>query len=430
MTNPSVFKPAAWVHSSNIYEVNLRQYSKAGTFHAFAQHLPRLKSMGVEIIWFMPVTPISEKNRKGTLGSYYACSSYVQTNPEFGTIDEFKLLVKRIHELGMKVIIDWVANHTGWDHEWTISHPEFYTQDHHGNFKPPVDNWEDVIHLNFHNPALRKAMIEAMKFWVNECGIDGFRCDMAMLVPVDFWMQARTALDQIRPLFWLGEFDQWNDEPFAHVFDVSYTWHWMHISEEFYKKGHRIVELDKALNGYQQKQPAHHLHSFFTSNHDENSWNGSEYEKYGEFALPLAVFSCTWAGVPLIYSGQELPNNKRLQFFDKDEIEWTDDSPRLHSFYQKLLHLRKQHAVFAGSNNAGITWRIATTQPNNIFCFFRKNGDNELLVLLNFSDKQIECELHDMRVRGNFVELFTGATHNSADTFVLEKWGYLVLSKA
>ncbi len=424
----TVFKPAAWVHSTNIYEVNLRQYTAAGTFAAFANHLPRLKEMGVEVLWFMPVTPISVKNRKGTLGSYYACSSYVQTNPEFGTIDEFKALVQQIHALGMKVIIDWVANHTGWDHEWTVSNPEYYTQDHQGNFKPPVDNWEDVIHLNFYNPALRKAMIDAMQFWVKECGIDGFRCDMAMLVPADFWVEARRALDQIRPLFWLGEFDQWNDEPYAHAFDVSYSWHWMHISEEYYKNHRRIVELDKVLSGYRQKQPTHHLRSFFTSNHDENSWNGSEYEKYGNMALPLAVFSCTWDGIPLVYSGQELPNKKRLQFFDKDEIEWTA-APALHQFYQTLLQLRKQNPALQSGHEQGITWRIATDHPDQVFCFVRKNKEDEVLVMLNFSDQAVHFQLHDMRVRGMFKDIFTAEQIQSTDQLLLEPWSYKVMVK-
>ena len=423
---PTDFKPAEWVHSTNIYEVNLRQYTAEGTFVAFAKHLPRLKDMGVEVIWLMPVTPISVKNRKGTVGSYYACSSYVDTNKEFGTIDEFIQLVNEIHELGMKVIIDWVANHTGWDHEWTITHPEFYTQDHEGNFKPPVENWEDVIHLNFHNTAMRKAMINAMKFWVGECKIDGFRCDMAMLVPVDFWIEARTELDQLKKLFWLGEFDQWNDEAFAHVFDVSYSWHWMHTTQEFYQKHQHIVELDKALNGYQHKQPFQHIRSFFTSNHDENSWNGSEYEKYGEMAIPLAVFSCTWNGIPLIYSGQELPNKKRLQFFDKDEIEWTD-KPALHNFYKKLLLLRKQHPALLNGHRDVITWRIATDHPNQLFCFVRKNKEQEIIVVLNFSPKKINFHLHDLRVRGEFTNVFTGNTKNAADNFSIEPWGYKIL---
>lgn len=421
-------KPAEWVHSTNIYEVNLRQYTAEGTFKSFAKHLPRLKDMGVEVIWLMPVTPISVKNRKGTLGSYYACSSFVNTNPEFGSIDEFKQLVENIHSLGMKVIIDWVANHTGWDHEWTISHPDYYSLDHAGNFVPPVENWEDVIHLNFYNHNLRLAMIDAMKFWVEECKIDGFRCDMAMLVPVDFWHQARTVLDQIKKLFWLGEFDQWNEEIYAHVFDVSYTWHWMHKTEVFYEKDRRLTELDKALNHYQLKKPFQHIRSFFTSNHDENSWNGTEYEKYGKMAIPLAVFSCTWNGIPLIYSGQELPNKKRLQFFDKDEIIWTDN-PELHQFYKTLLALRKVHPALLAGHKDVITWRIATDHPDQLFCFVRKNKEREVVVVLNFSDLQLNFSLRDLRVRGEFLNVLNGENRNSTDDFDIDPWGYIILTK-
>ncbi len=314
------------------------------------------------------------------------------------------------------------------DHEWTITHPEYYTQDHHGKFKPPVENWEDVIHLNFHNPATRRAMIDAMKFWVEECEIDGFRCDMAMLVPVDFWREARTELDQLKKLFWLGEFDQWNDESFAHVFDVSYSWHWMHITEEFYKKHLPIVELDKALYGYQHKQPFQHIRSFFTSNHDENSWNGSEYEKYGEMAILFAVFSCTWNGIPLIYSGQEQPNSKRLHFFDKDEIVWADH-PQLHEFYKILLNLRHQHPALLSGHKDVITWRIATDHPHQLFCFVRKNKDKEIIVVLNFSDKKINYHLHDLRVRGEFKNVLTGRSKNISDSFTIDPWGYKIMAK-
>lgn len=424
----TAFTPVNWAHSTNIYEVNLRQYTAEGTFAAFAKHLPRLKDMGVEVIWFMPVTPISQKNRKGSLGSYYACSSYVKTNPEFGTIDEFKNLVNQIHDFGMKVIIDWVANHTGWDHEWTITHPEYYSQDHSGNFKPPVENWEDVIHLNFYNPALRKAMIDAMNFWVADCGIDGFRCDMAMLVPVDFWREARTSLEQEKTLFWLGEFDQWNDEAYAEVFDVSYTWHWMHITEEFGKGHKKMFELDQVLTAYQQKKPYQHMHAFFTSNHDENSWNGTEYEKYGNLAIPLAVFSCMWNGVPLIYSGQELPNAKRLSFFDKDEIEWTAN-PKLHELYKKLLQLKKEHSALLVAHKDVITWRIATDHPEELFCFVRINKEKAVVVTLNFSDKPMTFQLHDLRVRGEMKNEFTGERKDATAEFSIEPWSYHIMSK-
>lgn len=418
-----------WVTTTNIYEVNLRQYTKEGTFKAFAKHLPRLKDMGVEVIWLMPITPISFKNRKGTLGSYYACSSYVQTNPEFGTMDEFKSLVHQIHGLGMKVIIDWVANHTGWDHEWTVAHPEYYNKNADGTFKPPVENWEDVIHLNFNNPALREAMIDAMKFWVEECDIDGFRCDMAMLVPLDFWMQARKDLDAVRPLFWLGEFDQWGgDEPYASAFDVSYSWHWMHVSETFYKSKSKLALLDDALGGYQLKQPYKHIRSFFTTNHDENSWNGTEYEKYGDAALPFAVFSCMWNGIPLIYSGQELPNQKRLAFFDKDEIKWKA-TPKLHQFYQTLLRFRKQHPALKAASRSVITWRIATTQLDELFSFVRKAGTREVITIINLSNQKLKFHINDNRLAGSFIDLFTSKEHSITDQFSIAPWGYLILHK-
>ncbi len=414
---------------TNIYEVNLRQYTAEGTFTAFAAHVPRLKDMGVEIIWFMPVTPISVKNRKGTLGSYYACSSYVQTNPEYGTLDEFKQLVQLIHDHGMKVIIDWVANHTGWDHEWTVAHPEYYNTNADGSFKPPVENWEDVIHLNFNNPALRTAMIEAMKFWVEECNIDGFRCDMAMLVPLDFWMEARKELDAVGTLFWLGEFDQWgSDEPYASAFDVSYSWHWMHVSETFYKHKQRVYVLDNALTAYQSKQPYKHMRAFFTSNHDENSWNGTEYEKYGDAALPLAVFSCMWNGIPLIYSGQELPNQKRLQFFDKDEIKWKG-TPKLHNFYKTLLTFRKQHPALKAADRRVITWRISTSDNEHLFSFVRKVSNREVVTILNFSDTKIKFQINDTRIGGGYTDLFTDKAHSLAETFSIPAWGYMVLHK-
>jgi glycosidase len=418
-----------WISTTNIYEVNLRQYTKEGTFHAFSRHLPRLKDMGVEVIWFMPVTPISVKNRKGTLGSYYACSSYVQTNSEFGTIDEFKLLVQQIHSLGMKVIIDWVANHTGWDHEWTIAHPEYYNKNEDGSFKPPVENWEDVIHLDFTNSQLREAMIDAMKFWVDECDIDGFRCDMAMLVPLDFWIQARIELDAVRPLFWLGEFDQWGiDEPYAMIFDVSYSWHWMHITELFWKNKLKLYALDQVLSGYQQKQPYDHIRSFFTTNHDENSWNGTEYEKYGDAALTFAVLSCMWNGIPLIYSGQELPNQKRLAFFDKDEIHWKT-TPRLHQFYQTLLRFRKQHPALKAASRSVITWRIATTELEHLFSFVRKAGTREVITILNLSNHRQKFHINDSRLAGSFIDLFTNKEHSINEQFILPPWGYLILHK-
>jgi len=303
------FSTVNWAKGSNIYEVNIRQYTKEGTFAAFAKHLPRLKEMGVEMIWLMPITPISQKVRQGKLGSYYACSSYTSINPEFGSLKDFKNLVNESHQLGFKIIIDWVANHTGWDHHWTFEHPDWYRKDAGGGFTE-INGWHDVIDLDFSKEPMRIALTKAMKYWVKECNIDGFRCDMAHLVPLDFWINARKECDAIKPLFWLAECD----EPNYHAaFDSSYAWNWMHITEKIGKQEASLHDVRNCLHNYSQ-YPNQAIKLFFTSNHDENSWNGTEIEKYGKFVKAWSVFTATWKGMPLIYSGQEIPNDRRLAF--------------------------------------------------------------------------------------------------------------------
>ena len=325
------FKPVDWSHSTNIYEVNVRQFTEEGTFNAFAQHLPRLKEMGVKTLWFMPITPIAQKNKKGSLGSYYACSDYTSVNTEFGTLEDFKNLVKQAHEMGFKVIIDWVANHTGWDHKWTKEHPEYYLKDTAtGDFKI-ASGMDDIIELDFSKPALRKAMKEAMQYWVSECDIDGFRCDLAFWVGLDFWKEARKELDAVKPLFWLGEFDELEKPEYGEAFDASYTWTWMHRTEDFYKQQLTVDTLLSALKKYDDLGDST-MRAWFTSNHDENSWNGTEFEKYGEMAKALDVVSATWNGIQLIYGGQEASNTKRIKFFDKETIDWQDKN-RMSSFY-------------------------------------------------------------------------------------------------
>ncbi|MEO8584346.1 MAG: alpha-amylase family glycosyl hydrolase, partial [Flavitalea sp.] len=291
------FEPAEWSLNTNIYEVNLRQYTVEGTFAAFSKELPRLRNMGVEVLWFMPVTPISVEKKMGELGSYYACSSYVQTNSEFGSVEDFKSLVQQCHDLGFKVIIDWVANHTGWDHEWTKTNPEFYKRNSDGEF---YDNngWLDVIDLNYYDQTMRKTMISAMEFWVRKCNIDGFRCDMAHLIPLDFWRNARQHLDNVKKLFWLAETEDLN---YQTVFDCSYAWSFMHQSENVMRGEIPVTGIRNLLAAYLQKKLPQSNHAFFTSNHDENSWNGTEFEKYGYATMCMNTFVCTWIGITLLY---------------------------------------------------------------------------------------------------------------------------------
>jgi len=422
------YRRAAWVSHTNVYEVNTRQYTPEGTFRAFMAHLPRLKDMGVETLWFMPVTPISTYKRKGSLGSYYACSDYVTVNPEFGTLDDFKVLVDTAHGLGMKVIIDWVANHTGADHIWTVSHPEFYIRNDAGEFFDR-HGWDDVIDLDHSNPDMRSHMIDCMRFWVRETGIDGFRCDMAMLVPVDFWAEARRALDADGPLFWLAECDQWEHPQYLEVFDAAYTWTWMHATEAYYRSGPSVDRMKDTLRGYESLQPAGAIRAWFTSNHDENSWNGTEYEKYGEMAIPLAVFSCTWEGIPLIYSGQEIPNTKRLAFFDKDRLEWPE-KPALHSFFRTLLGLRSSHPAFrAGRGSRGTIW-LETDHADKVLAFRRVHKAGELLVLVNFSPYPLDLHIASPSLPLDpYTNVFSD-THlniNSEAAIPLPAWGYYVL---
>ena len=379
----------------------------------------------------MPVTPIAQKNKKGSLGSYYACSDYTAINPEFGTLDDFRQLVKLAHDMGFKVIIDWVANHTGWDHRWTKEHPGYYLHDTATKDFKIASGMDDIIELDFNNPALVNAMIDAMKFWVRECDIDGFRCDLASWVELPFWSKARPAVDSLKHLFWLGEFDELENPDYGKVFDASYTWAWMHKTENFYKEHLPIAVLDTLLESYSAIGDSS-MRAWFTSNHDENSWNGTEYEKYGNMARALAVFSCTWNGVPLIYNGQEIPMKaKRLQFFEKDQIPWTGTN-ELHDFYKTLFTLHAQHPALRGGDPAVATYRIKTSDDPHAFVYLRKNAEREVLVVLNLSyTTKLRFDITDPRVTGTFKNAFSGAPNDfSAEkSFELDAWEYLVYEK-
>ena len=407
-----------WIQSTNIYEVNLRQYTPEGTIQAFAAHLPRLKDMSVETLWFMPITPISQKARKGSMGSYYVCSDYTSVALEFGSLEDFKTLVYQAHLAGFKVILDWVANHTGWDHWWTVEHPDWYEKDEHtGDFKK-ASGMDDIIELDFKNPAMRKAMIDAMKFWVEETGIDGFRCDLAFWVELDFWLEAKPELEKIKPLFWLGEFDSLDHPDYMQVFDVAYTWKWMHRSAEFCKGEAGFENLLQVLEEYAK---ASGYEAWFTANHDENSWNGTEYEKYGQLAKTLAVFSCTWSGVPLVYSGQELPNLKRLQFFEKDVIEW-EEKMELHDFYKTLFEQKKDNKALRADASLQV---LHVDSGAKLLIYKRSAGENEVVVALNFSEYQ--TAVPHGKISGTLTELFSGnQTEFSDQSISLPPHGFSV----
>lgn len=413
-----------WVNGLTIYEVNIRQYTAGGTFKEFEDHLPRLKELGVGILWFMPIQPIGKKNRKGSLGSYYSICNYTAVNPEFGTLDEFKSLVKKIHDLGMKVIIDWVANHTAWDHHWTKDHPEFYTKDDKGNFKAPVPEWEDVIHLDYGNPDLWDEMINQMGFWLKETNIDGFRCDMAHLVPTLFWNRARRDLDKIKSVFMLAESE--NHDLLEYAFDSIYNWKLLHTMNSLAagkSKADGLLEFALQEIKYLPKG-ASKLN--FTSNHDENSWQGSAIERLHYYLEPLTVLTFLLHGLPLIYSGQEAGNYRRLKFFDKDVIDWKAD--KMFSFYKDLIELRKQNPGFCSLINIEL---IENDTKNAIISFQLTDNKQTFKVIsfLNLSNSHQTFFIKCGEYNGNYRDVLKRENYklNCQNAINLKAFDYLVL---
>ncbi len=417
-----LFTPSPFLLASNIYEVNIRQYTEEGTFSTFANHIPRLKEMGVQILWLMPIFPIGKINRKGSLGSYYSIADFYTVNEEFGSESDFENLMQIAHANGMKVILDWVANHTAWDNNWAKTNPEFYVKNERGDFTPPYD-WDDVIQLDHNNEAQQAAMINAMQYWVARYNVDGFRADMAHLIPLQFWKNARLQLSPLKKdLIWLAETE---NVEYAEAFDITYTWEWMHTSEAMCKQQISLKNAVDVLHKYKNNFPVNHHRLFFTSNHDENSWTATEYEKYGVFAKAMAVFSNLYNSIPLIYSGQELPNYKRLQFFDKDEIDW-GSGIALETFYKTLYEVRLRNKTLF-INGTLLLDEEALLQ--NILCYKLQNGKQEIMVCINFRGEH--CAYSIKELEGVYKNIFTNDVHTLHNEyfFAVESGGYLVLEK-
>ena len=406
---------AEWVYDATLYEVNIRQYTPEGTFSAFTSHIPRLKELGVDILWIMPIQPIGEKERKGTLGSYYSIKNYTRTNPEFGTPDDFKRLVDAAHDAGMKVILDWVANHTSHDADWIAEHKDWYVTDSLGQIVSPYD-WSDVAKLNYDNADMRKAMSEAMIFWLKETDIDGFRCDVAYEVPTDFWESTVVELKKIKPdIFMLAEAEK--PELNVKAFDAYYSWEVHHKMNEIAQGKADVNSLREALNKT-ANFPGYAVPLLFTSNHDENSWKGSEFERMGDAAGTFAALTFVLPGMPLIYSGQEVGFNRRLQFFEKDSIDWSC-SNNFTALYQKLIQLKKANKALFAPEYGGLLEEIATSSPNEIFAFRRKVENNTIIAVFNLSPNTVDFTFN----AGDFT--FEG---NKQMKLLPWEWKYTILS--
>ena len=417
-----------WSKNATIYEVNVRQFTPEGTFKAFESHLPRLKAMGVDILWLMPINPIGVEKRKGTLGSYYSVKDYYGVNPEFGNLEDLKNLVKKIHAMKMHVIIDWVANHSAWDNALAKDHPDWYSKTPEGNFQPtPWYDWEDIIDFDYDKPELRKYMTDALKYWVKEADIDGYRCDVAGFMPVDFWENARSELDEIKPVFMLAEWE--SRDLHKKAFDMTYSW-------SLYDKMRAVTSDHKSLGGIIEYM-AHDVSTFptdayrmtFTENHDKNSWEGNQYSNFGDGLEASMILACTVNGMPLVYSGQEAGLNRSLLFFEKDLIEWT--AHPFAAIYTKLFDLKHKNQALWNGNYGGEMIRIFNDRPEQVLSFSRAKNGNQVIPIINYSDKPVTVKLTSKYQKGKYKELFSNVEYvlKGDDIISLKPWKYLVLVK-
>jgi cyclomaltodextrinase len=396
-----------WAQNAVVYEVNVRQFSDSSKLGEVVPRLEILKDLGVDILWLMPMQPIGELNRKGKLGSYYSVKDYKKINSEFGTEQDLELFVRHAHDLGFKVIVDWVANHTAWDHAWIKQHPDWYERDATGKIQTPYD-WTDVAKLNYNSKPMRAAMTDAMKHWVTKYDIDGFRCDVAFLVPVDFWNENRKALEKIKPMYMLAEMEANNDinktpaEYYKTAFNASYAWTFMGASADLSAGKKSVNEFKSIMQKNYAELPSSMHKMFFLTNHDENSWNATIQERYGENWKAIAAMVYTLPqSLPLMYTGEEVGLSRRLKFFERDPIkhaEWMDTTR--FSLYRDLIRLYHTNPALKnfqqGSNFIELDVNVVNDN-NSVYAYKRSYKDSEVYVLLNFSNEKLEFNFKNGR---------------------------------
>ncbi|WP_299117703.1 alpha-amylase family glycosyl hydrolase [uncultured Winogradskyella sp.] len=429
------------MESAVIYEANIRQYSPEGTFAEFTKDIPELRELGIKVIWLMPVFPISETKRKATggadskfasefpeeeqakyLGSYYAVTDFTKINPEFGTIEDFRDLVKTAHDNDIYVILDWVPNHTGWDHKWLKTNPEYYTQNEKGEVIHPKDtDWTDVADLNYDNQDMRKEMITDMSYWVTEEGVDGFRCDVAGSVPTDFWQQAVPELRKLKDLFMLAE--AWEPELLkGDLFDMAYAWDGHHLMNALAKGEKSLEDYNAYLEKISKDYEADDILMNFVTNHDENSWNGTIKERMGDACELMTALSFTMKGMPLIYSGQEYDLDHRLKFFEKDSFP--KDKGESWKLLQKLGQLKNTNSALNGGKKAASYKQLDSEE--NVLMFERSKAGKTILFVGNLSDEGNKISIP----KGTYLDYMSNKKiEANGDAQELSTWGYKILIK-
>ena len=416
-----------WVKNATLYELNIRQFSEEGTFKAIESELPRLKKLGIDIIWLMPIHPIGELHRKGTLGSYYSVKNYLEVNPEFGTEEDFRHLVKAIHEEGMYVILDWVANHTSWDNNLVTEHPEWYMKSRKNTFQSTRwRDYDDIIELDYSHPELRKYMTNAMKYWIREYDIDGYRCDIASFVPIDFWETVRKELDTIKPIFMLAEAE--DKDLHRKAFDATYNWTLWNILHQIAMNHASVKTLGETyLAEHVSIFPKEGIRMNFIDNHDKNSWEGTPKSNFGEALKAMMVFSALMDGIPLVYNGQEAGLDRSLEFFEKDTIHWQAHDHA--TLYSTLFSLKHKNKALWNGKYGGEMVRIMNDRMDHVISFVREKEGDKVLGFLNLSKESVIVQFDTSFDTGSYINLFSQAEQEVTETLVIDMvpWDYVVL---
>jgi glycosidase len=421
---------ADWTRDAVLYQINTRHFTSEGTFAAAQEQLPRLKELGVDILWLMPIHPIGEKNRKGTLGSPYSVRDYYAVNPEFGTKDDFRAFVNAAHGQGFKVILDLVANHTAWDHPLAEEHPDWYEKTWDGKFRPtPWWDWSDIIDLDWSKPGVREHIGGAMEHWVREFGVDGYRADVAGYVPVDFWEIMRTRLTAIRPVFMLGEVQQsaWHRA----AFDATYAWDWHNTSKNVAQGKGNATSFYGYYAENESLWPREAMRMTYIENHDSNAWEGTMEENYGAALAAMTALSFTGEGLPLIHNGMEVCNAKRLEFFERDPINWSQGGNCTYGELLKdLIAFRDANPALHNGKWGARMHKIENSAPEQLLGWVRQRDGNKVVGLFNMSGRPVTATLSDGFAAGRYSEFRKpeSVTLTAGHKLSLPAWGYRLLS--
>lgn len=415
----------SWARNATLYQINLRQFTPEGTLRAAEAQLPRLQALGVGILWLMPIHPIGQVNRKGSLGSPYAVRDYLAVNPEFGTLADLKRFVAAAHERGLHVILDWVGNHTAWDNVLVARHADWYDHDEQGRMRPtPWYDWDDIVDLDYRQTGLRRYMTQALLYWVREAGIDGYRVDAAGLSPLDFWEQAAAELRAVKPVFLLAEWE--SRDLHARAFDATYAWTWWDTMKLIAEGRADATALYPYYAWARKFYPREAYRMLYTTNHDKNAWEGTEYEIFGPAVGAATVLSFISEGLPLVHNGQEAGNRKRLAFFERDPIAWADapEAELLH----RLIALKKRNTALWNGADGAVMEPVANSAPKQVFSFVRGNGRDKVVALFNLSAQAVDVTLNGQRHAGRYRDFVDGASIELRDgsTLSLPAWGWRV----